>query len=154
MLKAVFIDFDGTLVNSIPYLYQLYHQFLKQFGIEGTVEEFELLNGKPILEALDLLVDRHRVKISRKEVREFYLDKLRYMYTNEVEIFKDAKDTITRLREHRLCVAIVTSATREFVHLILNRFSISSRTDSRLGTRSVLSIRSFRSSRLILLSSM
>ena len=36
----IFFDFDGTLVGSIPAMYQIYLKFLKKFGKIGTKNEF------------------------------------------------------------------------------------------------------------------
>lgn len=40
-LKAIFFDFDGTLVNSEPLHFQMWQQVLAAYGVGLTVEQYK-----------------------------------------------------------------------------------------------------------------
>ena len=55
MIKGLLIDLDGTLVDSVPALFQVYKKFLAYYGKEGTKEEFISLIGPSIDEIVEIL---------------------------------------------------------------------------------------------------
>ena len=46
----IFFDLDGTLADSLPAMYQVYLNYLTDFGQNGSKEEFEELNGPSLVE--------------------------------------------------------------------------------------------------------
>lgn len=61
MIKGVIIDLDGTLLDSHPFLFQVYLDFLKDRGVKGTKEEFDSLHI-PLREVVRTLQERYHLQ--------------------------------------------------------------------------------------------
>jgi HAD superfamily hydrolase (TIGR01509 family) len=57
--RALLVDLDGTLADTLPVLVTIYERFLHGFGVEPSMDEFAELNGVPIRDAIDTLRRRH-----------------------------------------------------------------------------------------------
>ena len=69
----IFIDFDGTLINSVESMYQAYSSLLSRYGNEGSREEFNSLNGPSTSEIVEILRSRYNFTESSEEMMNFYL---------------------------------------------------------------------------------
>src|SRR5258705_3625382 len=84
-IKAIFFDFDGTLVDSIYLLYEVYLAFLEKHGHAGSEREFKELNGPSIKEVIAILRDRYDLGFPSESlyaeyniiVRDFYANRLK-----------------------------------------------------------------------------
>lgn len=79
-LKVIFVDLDGTLADSMPLLYSLYHDVMKELGIEGSKEEFDGLVGPKLDQIAQEMVKRHNLTISPETLARQYHAKLRKLY--------------------------------------------------------------------------
>lgn len=87
MLKALFLDFDGTLADSLPMLYRYYDLLLKKFGHNGTKEEFDRLNGPAMNEVMTILREKYQLPASSQELVASYQQQLLKAYATEVPLF-------------------------------------------------------------------
>jgi len=117
-LKHVFIDFDGTLVDSIPMLYQNYITFLKTFAKTGSREEFEALTGPTIKEFIPLLAQRHGLENGHDELYDCYIEELQGTY-HAVQLMPNARVFLELLKRLKLPATLVTSS-----HLVLIESSL------------------------------
>ncbi len=120
-MKALFIDFDGTLVDSIPALYQTYETFLHSLGLKGSKEEFHSLLG--------LTFDEIKAKIEKKRGISFKEEQLLSLYREGIEqktpqLFPFAKEVLTYAKSKGLLIYIVTSAKRFIVQKIIEKESL------------------------------
>jgi HAD superfamily hydrolase (TIGR01509 family) len=53
--RALLIDLDGTLADSLDVMRTVYTRFLARFGLEGNDAEFDALNGPPTDEVVRML---------------------------------------------------------------------------------------------------
>lgn len=72
MSRGIFLDFDGTLADSIPQLRAAYAAFLARYGIEGSLAEFEELNGPSLSEIVLRLRDRYGLDPSHADLVRVY----------------------------------------------------------------------------------
>jgi len=112
--EYVFLDFDGTLVDSIDTLKDAYFKFLRRFGVDGSVEEFESLNGPPLFNVVELLKREHKLDQSTNELLKHYSDIIDELY-DVVPISSGARDLIQIAGENSIKLGIVTSNSRERV---------------------------------------
>jgi HAD superfamily hydrolase (TIGR01509 family) len=109
----IFFDLDGTLADSIPAMYQVYIGFLNKFGINGTKEEFEELNGPSLSEIVDILRTRHRLDSDKYFLIDLYKSKILDAYKNYVKPIDGANDILQELKNRGYKLLLVTSADQE-----------------------------------------
>lgn len=114
-IKALFVDFDGTLIDSLPKLKEVYYFFLKAEGHEGSEEEFNYLNGRSLKEIVSYLKETYNIKRSELEVNRFYLSLLENLYLHHTSLFKGAKEFFLFAEKEGLPIWIVTSANGALV---------------------------------------
>jgi HAD superfamily hydrolase (TIGR01509 family) len=118
-LSVVFIDMDGTLLDTLPGLYQVYQNFLADFNKKGTKNEFNSLNGLIVSEVVDLLKVQRGLKDSiptlQKKYRHLYFE----FYKTHPPIFPYAIETLKYLKSLGLKLMLVTSASQELVKQVL-----------------------------------
>lgn len=123
-MKALFIDMDGTLIDSIPVLYKVYLEFLESFGISGSKEDFKSILGPSIREVIPLLKARYQLKPECDELLKKYHFLLDEIYEREVQLFPYAMEFLEFIRGFSLKVILVTSATSSSTYAIIERLKI------------------------------
>ena len=70
--EYVAIDFDGTIIDSLDYLYKVYRKFLDEFNIRGSKKEFNELNGPKIKQIISILKKRYEIKETNSNLLKNY----------------------------------------------------------------------------------
>jgi beta-phosphoglucomutase len=120
-LQSVFVDLDGTLINSLPFLYSIYLNFLEHFSIQGTQEEFDSLNGPSLKEIVEILKSRYHLPESVYYMTKQYQNKINQVYKKDNIIVEDALKTVMYLKHKHLKLILVTSAHRDLAEIALHR---------------------------------
>lgn len=107
--KGLFLDFDGTLADSLGSMRVAYEQFLNRYEITGTDEEFDQLNGPPLNEIVRRLKQSHNLQPSEAELLATYKDCLLHAY-NHVQPAIGTRQLLQAVTEQGWAVAIVTSS--------------------------------------------
>lgn len=123
-LKAVLVDFDGTLIDSMPFLFQAYRQMLLKRGATPSESEFRELTGPTINECVLQLQERYGFKESIEEILKEWRAALVPLYQGAMKPLPGAVDCIAYLKS-RWKVAIVTSAERALVDPFIKKNSLS-----------------------------
>jgi beta-phosphoglucomutase-like phosphatase (HAD superfamily)/8-oxo-dGTP pyrophosphatase MutT (NUDIX family) len=121
VLKALLVDLDGTLIDSLSLLYRVYEEFLARYGKKGTEEEFQSLNGLTLLEVMQELTKRHGIDASPEKLSDQYKARLDGDYGKSIKLFPLAKECLAFAKALGLKVAIVTSAKRKLAEMIVQR---------------------------------
>lgn len=119
-MKTILIDFDGTLANSIPLLYNTYLAFLAGFGQEGNLKEFQELNGPQVVSFIRILQIRYQLEGLTEQLAQSYRNQLEICYKNEVLPFPDAIAVIRKWDQQGRQLGIVTAAHLQLVEIFLN----------------------------------
>ena len=119
MLRALLIDLDGTLVDSIPSLFRVYTEFLAHYGIKGTREEFVELMGPSLRQIVDILRSRYHIEHSVEELFEKYNTLLEHCYAHELPLMPGAVETLSEASKHGVKLVLATSAPRRWVDALL-----------------------------------
>jgi HAD superfamily hydrolase (TIGR01509 family) len=125
MIKYVFIDYDGTLVDSVPLLYQNYLRFLQKYGYRGTHEEFLSLMGPTIREFIGYLADKYQLTKSHEDLFEEYIEGLEEGYLN-VPLMEGALEFLKWLKTSPIKAVLVTSSPSNLIKRSLGRLDIES----------------------------
>lgn len=109
MTDALLLDFDGTLVDSLPALQGAYFQFLRDFNIEGSINEFDEFNGPPLSQVVSELKLRYGLAGSDPSLYSKYLDSIE-ICSGEIRMTDGAMRLIATAQELGMQIAIVTSS--------------------------------------------
>lgn len=120
--NVVFIDYDGTLVDSLDQLYGIYLRFLDQYRIKGTREEFDEINGPTLREFLKILCERYKITESIDDICARYLEDIEELFLSGEELpFDGVKAFLNYAKEKGLRLCIVTSSPEMRVQVFLQK---------------------------------
>lgn len=108
--RWVMLDLDGTLCDSLPTMLEVYREFLRTFGVEGSREEFEKLNGPSLREIVRYLREQHDLPGSEDELFAVYRQRVLRAYGTRVQPMPGAGELLVHLREMGRKLALVTSS--------------------------------------------
>ncbi|MGE3953911.1 MAG: HAD family hydrolase [Parachlamydiales bacterium] len=123
-LKALFLDFDGTIADSLNLLYRVYCEFLNHYGKKGSPEEFAELNGPAMSEVLQILKERHGINGNASELFGDYQKKLLQIYAEQVEPYEGTIPFLDEIADRKIACYIVTSASAPLVEAFLTRHAL------------------------------
>lgn len=117
--KALCIDLDGTLIDTLPAMYQVYSKFLAHYGKKGSEKEFQELIGPSIDEIVVILKKRYNLTEDPHELSLYYVSLLMMQGFEGTKLFPHVKETLDALKKHGVKVALVTSGTKPLVKTCL-----------------------------------
>lgn len=129
-LKALLIDFDGTLVDSIEILWQIYVKFLEKHGAKATKEEFTWLMGPSLTEIVSTLKKNYHLNDPLDELIAEYQNLAAEKYASLPSLFPDAALTLNKAKQLGLKTALVTTAPLALVSSVLERLKVLSLFDA------------------------
>jgi HAD superfamily hydrolase (TIGR01509 family) len=121
--RGLFLDFDGTLADSLPAMRQAYGAFLGVFGREGSDAEFEALNGPPLRVVIERLKAAHGLEPPLPELTALY----RRGIADASPLIRPAPgaaELLAAARGEGWAAAVVTSGPREPIAGWLARFGL------------------------------
>lgn len=122
--RGLYLDFDGTLADSLQAMRNVYDRFLNSRGLQPTDAEFNLLNGPPLDRVIQMLKDRHELRDTPADLSAQYRHEISQEYS-AVAPSAGSEELLQFARENGWAVAVVTSSDREFVHAWLDRHGFS-----------------------------
>ncbi len=120
MTAHIFLDFDGTLIDSLDSLYKAYLGILNQFGIEGSRVEFDLLNGPSIWEVTLYLKKKYGIEREAEEIYKMYNEIIKRKYLDS-KPFSDSVLFLEKLKNLGVKSSLVTSGSEDLVGDLLKR---------------------------------
>jgi len=117
----VFFDFDGTLIDSLNVMYQVYEQFLNEFGQTGNENEFSNLNGPTLAQIVTYLKKKYSLPNSEKILLEKYQQKVESAFINDVKAFEGRDELLNFLKKNSYKLALVTSSSKNIVNAFLEK---------------------------------
>jgi HAD superfamily hydrolase (TIGR01509 family) len=106
--RAILIDLDGTLADSIAVLRAAYTEFLLRHGATGSDDEFAGLNGPPLSAVVRLLKAAHGLPADESELRGSYEDIIDRIY-DAVPACAGAAQLFHKARSNNCLICVVTS---------------------------------------------
>ncbi|AFS80023.1 phosphoglycolate phosphatase [Candidatus Nitrosopumilus koreensis AR1] len=116
----IFIDFDGTLVDSLNSLYNVYLNFLKKFNIVGNKNEFTKLNGPTLTEIVSYFKKRYNINENESELLKTYEHEIELSYSQNVKPIPGREILLDFFRKNGYNVALVTSCSQKIILSYLN----------------------------------
>jgi HAD superfamily hydrolase (TIGR01509 family) len=112
MPKGLLIDLDGTLADSITPLKAVYFAFLNNFGATGSVDEFQRLNGPPLVKIIAELKAVYDLPGDPSALLNLYSSMIWRAYLTAPPA-GGASEVLREARAHGWSVAVVTSSPRQ-----------------------------------------
>lgn len=122
-LQAVLIDLDGTLVDSLPMIYEIYIKFLRKYGFEGSKEKFAALNGPSLQEVMVILKKEYGIPDPVESLVDKYRIETSKVYET-VPMFPGAREFLDFAQKNGLKLALVTAAPRLAVNVFLDKHEL------------------------------
>ena len=111
-VRAILLDLDGTLADSLSVMQLAYRQFLSQFRREPSELEFASLNGPPLTEVVRRLKSLHALDQDEATLLSNYFEIIDATYS-EVKPSFGAGDLLQAAKNNNCTVGIVTSNTKK-----------------------------------------
>lgn len=124
MLKAVLVDLDGTLADTVKPLYKLYCDLLLPHEVQGTPEEFKTLNGKSLKEIVAILKAHYPIPSSEAALMAEYDAGVARVY-QQISLFPFVAETLAMVKKAKLRLILVTSAHLQLARLFLDSHGLS-----------------------------
>ncbi len=133
---GLFLDFDGTLADSIPILRQVHAELSRQWQCRGEAVSFDRLNGLPLRDVMRIMAE-HAVQsldvdVALRECRQ----RIAEVYPS-VQPARGARDLLQEATDRGYLVAIVSSAPDAFIVSWLAQHKLSGFISSVVGGDSV-----------------
>jgi len=122
-LKGIFFDFDGTLVDSLDLMFNAYEQFLTNFNLKPSFDEFTDFNGPPIKKVIELIKEKYHLKNDIDYLVSMYDEIIDDLYLNAQPNI-DSLDFIDYAYSKSLLIAIVSSNSKKRINNWLSKFNI------------------------------
>ena len=119
-VELLLMDLDGTLANTLPVLYSVYQTLLRRYGIEGSREEFQQLNGPSLDEIVTSLKEKHQISADSIEFLDIYQTLLKSQYLTKAQPFPGATEFLAKAQQVGYQMALVTSAPAQLATAFLD----------------------------------
>jgi len=121
-LKAIVIDLDGTLVDTIPIFEKIHKEILKRYGI--VLQDSLDTNGSSPKEMIYLLSKKYNIELNYEKILEeaenIFLEK----YIDNVKFTPGAKEFLIYIKEKKYKLGLYTSNSKKLASAILDKLGI------------------------------
>jgi HAD superfamily hydrolase (TIGR01509 family) len=135
--RALLIDLDGTLADSLGPLKEAYFAFLAGLNRKGSETEFQQLNGLPLMKVIEALAENHGLSITPGEICGHYINLVRRAHAS-ARPTEGAQALLRRACDTGWKVAVVTSGPRNLALAWLDRNNLSGCVDAVIGAEDVI----------------
>ncbi len=108
--RALLLDLDGTLVDSLGVMKDVYVRFMKSCGRKGSDAEFDRLNGPPLDEVVRILKETHGLEAPLEDLRARYHGMADAVYLG-AQPAPDARALLESAKKRGWTTGVVTSNT-------------------------------------------
>lgn len=122
VLKAVFFDLDGTLVNSIFDLGDSVNSVLARFGFAGhTYDEYKYFVGDGIPKLIErALPPEHRTPNGIDTCFKLFMDEYRVHCLDKTRPYEGITDVLTVFKERGIKTAVLSNKAQEMTERVVN----------------------------------
>lgn len=115
----LFLDLDGTLINSLPRLQRIYHDFLSDYKLKGSKEEFGELKTSSIERLIEYFKIKYTMSLPTHHLKREYEKYLEKHYF-KAPLFRGVKDFVKMAHEKGYILILTTANQKPFAQKILD----------------------------------
>ncbi len=120
MISAILWDYDGVIVDSMPYHAQAWKKMLADYGLEVEEEEIYEQEGRPTPDVVQVLFARRNRPVTPEQALQIAREKeRRYLSAKDAQPFPEAMALIGELRQRGVPMALVTGSPLRSVRAVL-----------------------------------
>jgi len=136
-LQAVTFDLDGLMFNTEELYQEVGEQLLARRQRELSDELIDRMMGRKSAEALQLMIDWHRLDATTEELEQESAAIFLEMLPSRLAPMPGLVELLAALEQARVPKGIATSSGREFVRTVLEKFAWEPRFDFVLASENV-----------------
>jgi pseudouridine 5'-phosphatase len=126
-LRAVVFDLDGLLVNSEDLYEQAGETVLRRRGKTYDADLREQMMGRPVVDALRLMIDCHSLPDTLEDLMCECKDALAALMATSLGAMPGVEQLLDELEVAGVPIAVATSGTREYADHVLSRLNLKHR---------------------------
>lgn len=135
-VRALLLDLDGTLADSLGVMKDVYVRFLRSCGRKSSDAEFDRLNGPPLDEVVRILKETHGLEAPLADLRARYHGMADAVYLS-TRPTPDARALLESAKKRGWTTGVVTSNTEARTRAWLTRAGLEGLIDVVIGGDSV-----------------
>jgi len=121
VIQALLFDFDGVLVNSMPYHIEAWRRVFKPYGIEVEPRDVYLREGSKAIEIAKRILEKSGKKLTSEELNDLLTRKREvYQELTQATIYEGAPALIQKAKARGLKVGLVTGSVMENIGAVLD----------------------------------
>ncbi len=122
LLKAVIFDFDGTVVDSIKFMFDVYNQIAKKYKLSVITPELEVeLKHKHIKAWFDMFEDGiSKQPLLLRDGAKIFYKKMK----SEIQPIKGIQQVLQNLKHQGVKLWLLTSNKKNIVETLLDEFNL------------------------------
>ncbi len=117
-IKAIFFDFDLTLVNTGTIAHAIFNAFSKHANKKPTVKAFDMYMGGRVSDALDMF---SKDQSDRKELFKLFI-KIHDEKMNHIKVY--GKEILKYLKKKKIKVVIISNTSRKALQKVCRHFKL------------------------------
>lgn len=127
MIKCVFFDMDGVLVNTEPLHYEIWKQVFAEQGIQMDYEHYKGCIGSNSNRLCELILQGYGKDFRGNEeiLKRFAELKNAHIKAHGLPEIAGARTTVAELRRRGYRLAVVSSSPREYIEYIVEKLGVS-----------------------------
>lgn len=138
VIKAVFFDLDGTLINSLPDLSAAANALRASHGLSPLPRETirSFIGDGVIALASRAITGQHDFSLPTEKIRQYRQEFIAYYsehLTDLTELFNGVKETLAGLKSRGMHIVLITNKGEQGAKALLGHFAIASYFDAIYG---------------------
>lgn len=127
MIKCIFFDMDGVIVNSEPMHWEVWRQVFAEYGLDVKYDVYKGCIGSNANYLLKLIYDGYGKDLSKEpEIHtRFAKTKTAYMEEHGLPVTKGVLEAVRELKRKGYRLAVVSSSPIDYITKVIERVGLS-----------------------------
>ncbi|GEM_PF-1895253 len=122
--KAFVFDFDGTLVDSMPYFVDVFKEFAIEHGVQPPEDFVKIITPLGYAGTAEYFADELKIDFDKKEFIEKILELAYPKYLNEIPAKEGAKEFLEKLKAENAKIYLLTASPKKVFEPCLKRLGM------------------------------